>query len=71
MARAWSSPGRSALFAPKQILKLSFQKREALPAKLSEYVSHAMFVKSALSMPSPMMSDLEFGAASLNVSVAV
>jgi hypothetical protein len=71
MAKIWNFPGKSAHSALRQILKLSFQKRVALPAKQSAYASHAMFVKSALNMRWHMMSVLEFGADSPNASVAV
>jgi hypothetical protein len=71
MARAWSSPGKNAHFALRQIQKLSFLKKVDQLAKLSAYVFHAMFVKSAWNMHSHTMSALEFGADSLNVSAAV
>jgi hypothetical protein len=71
MARAWSSPGKNAHFARKQIQKRSSLKRVDQRVKQSEFVFHAMFVKSAWNMRSRTMSVLESGVDSPSVSAAV
>jgi hypothetical protein len=71
LATQSSSHGKSALSAPKLIQKHSSLKKADLPAKLSEYVAHAMFEANALSTRLAMMSASVSGAVYLSVSVAV
>jgi hypothetical protein len=71
MERTLNSRGKSVHSALRPILKLSFQKKAALLAKQSAFVSHVMFAKNVLNTHLPMMSVLEFGADSPNASVAV
>jgi uncharacterized protein YeeX (DUF496 family) len=57
-----SFPGKNVHYVRKQIPKHFSQKRAALLAKQSEYVSPAMFALNVSNTLSHMMSDLEFGA---------
>jgi hypothetical protein len=71
MERTLSSLGKNAHFAHRQIQKHSFLKRVAQLAKQSASAFLAMFVKNVWNMRSHMMSALESGVDSPNVSVAV
>jgi hypothetical protein len=71
MERTLNSPGKNAHYARRQIQKHSFLKRVAQLVKQSESAFLAMFAKNVWNMRSHMMSALESGVDSPNVSVAV
>jgi F420-0:gamma-glutamyl ligase len=71
MERTLNSPGKSVLYARKQIQKHSFLKRVAQLVKQSAYAFLAMFAKNVWNTRSHTMSALASGVDSPNVSVAV